>query len=168
MRLRALELSDLDLLFAIENDPSLWPSSSTRAPYSRTALKQHILQAAQHDLYALRQLRLVGEVEERGSWKAVVLVDLIDFSPEHHRAEVGIVVLPDYRKQGCGLQALQLLADYARSTLSLHQLYAYVPCQNVASRALFAKAGYEDVAQLEDWIYYGKTYHSVRLLRLRL
>lgn len=168
MRLRALELSDLDLLFSLENDPSLWPSSSTRAPYSRVALKQHVLQATQHDIYALRQLRLVGEVEDRESWKAVALVDLIDFSPEHHRAEVGIVVLPAYRRQGCGIQALQLLADYARSALSLHQLYAYAPTLNVASQSLFAKAGYEEVAILKDWIYYGKTYHSVSFLHLKL
>ena len=40
--LRALEPEDLDLLYSIENNRNNWSVSSTTAPYSRYALKQHI------------------------------------------------------------------------------------------------------------------------------
>lgn len=39
MYLRPLEPEDLELLYTIENDPSLWDTSNTDAPYSRFALK---------------------------------------------------------------------------------------------------------------------------------
>lgn len=168
MTLRALEPSDLHLLFSLENDASLWAHSSTRAPYSRVALKQYIARAAQHDLYALRQLRLVAETEVRGVKQAVALVDLIDFSPEHHRAEVGIVVLPEHRNRGYAYEALQLLADYCRTSLSLHQLYAYVPVDNTPSQALFLKAGYRTLTTLDDWLYYAGSYRAVTLLTFSL
>lgn len=164
MRLRALELSDLDLLFALENDESLWACGTTRTPYSRVALKRYILQAAQSDLYAQRQLRLVAEIEDQGQGEAVALVDLFEFSPEHHRAEVGIVVLPQYRQQGYGAEALLLLEDYSRRHLSLHQLYAYVPTHNTASLRLFQRMSYAQQACLKDWAYHNGQYEEVQLL----
>ena len=52
MILRAPEYSDLDLLFALENDPQQWITSNTRAPFSRAALKQFIVRSAQYDIFA--------------------------------------------------------------------------------------------------------------------
>lgn len=168
MQLRALEPSDLNLLFALENDSDFWLSSSTRAPYSRVALKEHIALATRHDIYALRQLRLVAEKMIGERREAVGLVDLIDFSPEHHRAEVGIVVLPQYRRKGYGREILGSLEHYCRTILSLHQLYAYVPATNTASLALFAQSGYTTTAQLEDWLFYQGQYWTTHLLCLKL
>ena len=90
MKLRAPELSDLDLLFELENDREQWITSNTRAPLSRAALKQFIVRSAQYDLFALRQQRFVIEVTDEGKPSAIGFIDLTDFSPEHHRAEVGI------------------------------------------------------------------------------
>ncbi|HAV55970.1 MAG TPA: GNAT family N-acetyltransferase, partial [Aequorivita sp.] len=36
--LRALELSDLDFLYILENDESLWEVSNTTTPYSKYIL----------------------------------------------------------------------------------------------------------------------------------
>ena len=102
MILRAPEYSDLDLLFALENDPQQWITSNTRAPFSRAALKQFIVRSAQYDIFALRQQRFVIELGDEGKEVAIGFVDLTDFSPEHHRAEVGILLLPAYRGQGYG------------------------------------------------------------------
>ena len=100
MILRAPEYSDLDLFFALENDPQQWITSNTRAPFSRAALKQFIVRSAQYDIFALRQQRFVIELGDEGKEAAIGFVDLTDFSPEHHRAEVGILLLPAYREQG--------------------------------------------------------------------
>ncbi len=40
--LRALEDSDLEFLYALENDPSIWEVSDTLAPVSRHALRQYL------------------------------------------------------------------------------------------------------------------------------
>ena len=60
--LRALEPEDLDLLYAIENDPGTWASTAHAAFYSRYVLKQYIAAAA-NDIFADGQLRLVATLQ---------------------------------------------------------------------------------------------------------
>ena len=40
--LRALESEDLDFVFAIENDETVWELSGTQTPYSRFLIKQYL------------------------------------------------------------------------------------------------------------------------------
>ena len=43
--LRAMEPEDLEELYAIENDRSIWDVGSTNVPYSRYALHEYIANA---------------------------------------------------------------------------------------------------------------------------
>ena len=91
------------------------------------------------------------------------VVDLFDFSPVDHRAEVGIVVDCECRGRGYGREALALMCEYAEHVLDLHQLYAYVHEDNVAARQLFEHGGFSLVATLSDWAFLHKKYRSVCL-----
>ena len=97
IRLRALEPEDLEWLYSIENDEELWQWGSSNVPYSRYSLKTYIAES-RHDIYADGQLRLVIETED----EHLVLgcVDLMDFSPIHRRAELGLVIRKEYRGRG--------------------------------------------------------------------
>ena len=158
--LRAPELADLDFLFHIENDTRLWCVSGCKTPYSRYLLQQYIETNA-HDIYADKQLRLMVERVEDN--RLVGIIDLFDFSPADHRAEVGIVIDHDSRGRGYGQKALVLLCAYAEHVLDLHQLYAYVHEDNVAARQLFERGGFSLVATLSDWAFLYKKYRSVCL-----
>lgn len=168
MKLRALEPSDLDLLYAFENDPSEWQFSATTAPFSRWVLKQFIQRSLREDVYALKQMRLLAETTVENERKAVAFVDLSEFSPQHRRAEVGIAVLPVFRNRGLGKQALQLLCEYAKRSLSLHQLYAYVAEDNTASQHLFQSSGFERQALLQDWFLHDGCFKNAVLYQKRL
>lgn len=160
LNLRAPELADLDYLFHVENDTRQWMVSSCKVPYSRFQLQRYV-ETNVHDIYADKQLRLMVErVEDK---QLVGIVDLFDFSPADHRAEVGIVIDPDYRGRGYGREALALLCHYAEHVLDLHQLYAYVFEDNAPARQLFASCGFSEVATLKDWVFVGKKYRSVCL-----
>ncbi len=149
IRLRPCEPEDLDMMYDIENDASLWDISGTTSPYSRYALRQYIA-SSQNDIFADKQLRLV--VLHKASGKAVGMADLTDYEPLHQRAAVGIVIRKDCRRHGCGTQALQLLCSYAFRFLHLHQLYAWIPQGNEASLALFARCGFAERTLLKDWL----------------
>jgi diamine N-acetyltransferase len=56
--LRALEPEDLEFVYAIENDESIWEVSNTQTPYSRFLIRQY-LENAHQDIYEAKQLRLV-------------------------------------------------------------------------------------------------------------
>ena len=147
--LRALEPDDLDLLFALENDPDVWGVSDTLAPVSRHALREYLAHAAA-DFYVVRQLRLVVTAELNGP--AVGVVDLFDFDPLHQRAGVGITLLARQRGHGHARQALELLKTHAREVLRLHQLYATVGAGNRRSLRLFRAAGFRRVGTRRAWL----------------
>ncbi len=161
--LRAIEPEDLDLLYTIENDRELWNIGTTNVPYSRYVLHDYIAQSS-GDIYTDRQVRLIIEVEG----KAIGIIDLQNFSPQHNRAEVGIVVQKPYRRRGYALRAIQELVSYARHTLHLHQLYAVIEEGNHAALQLFQKAGFMSEAILSQWLYDGDEYLDARLLQIIL
>ena len=109
IRLRALEPEDLDWLYTLENDETLWGVGCSNVPYSRYALKSYIAES-RHDIYADGQLRLVAVLKATGA--VVGCVDLVDFSPRHLRAEVGIFLYPDYQNRGWGGRMLKMLVSY--------------------------------------------------------
>ncbi|MBO4549742.1 MAG: GNAT family N-acetyltransferase [Bacteroidaceae bacterium] len=162
LKLRAVEPEDLDLMYLIENDTELWPCGQASVPFSHYALKQYIAESS-NDFFHDRQSRLVLETAEGIS---VGFVDLQNYDPLHHRAEVGIVVVPEQQRKGLATEALRLLAQYVSSHLGIHQLYALVPEDNTASIALFKKCGYKATATLQDWLNSPKGWQSVVIYQL--
>ena len=147
--LRALEPDDLDFLYTLENDRTIWAVSDTLAPVSRHALREYLRHAAA-DLYEVRQLRLVVEAVAGG--EAVGVVDLFDFDPRHQRAGVGITIRASARRRGYAGHTLNLLKDYARDVLHLHQIYCTVVATNLASLSLFKKSGFQKVGIRREWL----------------
>lgn len=161
--LRAVEPEDADVMYLVENDVELWEVGSVNVPYSRYALKQYIANS-KNDLFADCQLRLM--ITRRGEEGAAVgIIDLFDFEPLHGRAAMGIVVLNGYRKKGYARQAIELLNGYCFSHLHLKQLYAHVPCDNVASIKLFTSCGFTQSGVMREWIKCKAGYKDVCLLQ---
>ena len=163
MHLRPLEPEDLDLLYEIENSPETWDVTLSDAPYSRFKLRQYISAGA--DIHACGELRLIIALREKGSEKetAIGLADLTAFCSLSAKAEVGIILLPEFRGLHHGGHALSLLENLAVSRLRIHQLYAHIPVSNDASKTIFQKAGYQLVATLPDWHFRRGTYEDVEL-----
>lgn len=149
VNLRALEPTDLDFLFQLENDTAIWEISGTLKPYSKKVLQLY-LDNAHRDIYEVKQLRLcICNTNQ----ECIGLIDLFDFDPKHRRAGIGIVISnPDDRNKGLGAEALSLLCDYAFSVLDLHQLYANILEDNEASIHLFEKLGFGQIGIKKEWI----------------
>ena len=162
--LRAMEPEDLDLLYEIENDQSLWKVGVTNVPYSRYTLRDYSAHST-GDIYTDRQMRLIIEDSEH---QTVGILDLINFEPQHQRAEVGIVIIESFRHQGLATAALEYMKRYAREVVHLHQLYAFVATDNEASLRLFRKSGFVTGSVLTDWLFDGHDYHDALLVQLFL
>lgn len=148
IRFRALEPEDIDLLFEWENDAEIWEVSNTFEPYSKYILAKYI-KDSQRDIYESKQLRMIIETMEG---KAVGAIDLFDFDPFHFRAGVGILIHDEKdRKLGYATDALQLLCIYATNYLRLHQLYANISEDNLASIHLFKSNGFDLIGTKKDW-----------------
>ena len=147
--LRAMEPSDLELLYQWENDPDVWIVSNTQIPYSKYLLKNFIENAGQ-DIYTSKQLRLM--IVEIVSGKTVGIIDLFDFDPFHQRAGLGILIDKDYRHKGYASESIRLVKDYAFNVLLLHQLYCNVLENNEISIKLFVDNGFSISGRVKEWI----------------
>ncbi|MDO6389440.1 GNAT family protein [Pontibacter sp. BT731] len=146
--LRALEPTDLDFLYTLENDTSTWHVSNTFTPYAKFVLEQYLENAAL-DIYTVKQLRLVICNHEQ---KAIGAIDLFDFDPLHRRAGIGVVVSAPYRGKGHAAEALHLLLNYCEHTLQLHQVYCSITATNHTSIRLFKSAGFEEAGIRREWL----------------
>jgi len=161
IRLRALEPEDLDWLFAIENKEAFWEISSTIQPFSKTILARYIENSIQ-DFYSAKQLRLVILYKEN----PVGLLDLFEYEPQHHRAGLGILVLPEFESKGIATTTIEIGVNYGFTILQLHQLYVNITTDNKRSIALFKKLNFQLVGTKKDWIYTQGTYKDELLLQL--
>ncbi|MBH45679.1 MAG: GNAT family N-acetyltransferase [Flavobacteriaceae bacterium] len=154
--LRALESADIEILFELENDSSLWKHSNRIEPYSKELLQDYIANS-HRGVLEMKQIKFtVVNLKE----DTVGFIDLFDFEPLHHRAEVGIVIHKKQQGSGLGSAALALLEKYAQKYLQLHQLYAHIAIENQISRVLFEKLGYKCVGTKADWNYFDGRYHD--------
>lgn len=150
VRLRAVEPADAEILYAWENDTSIWSVSGTTEPFSRAQMEAFIAAQQQGDLFRTGQLRLM--IETHPEVRIVGIVDLFEFDPINLRAGIGILIYhKDDRGQGYATDALEVLCRYAREQLQLHQLWCDVGADNEASLRLFRKAGFREVGVKRQW-----------------
>lgn len=162
IQLRALEPEDLDMMYTIENDTSLWDISNRQVPYSREVLRQYIINS-QADLYADKQVRLMMELHT--THETVGAIDLFNFEPLHRHAEVGIAVLQAHRSKGYATEALQLLCDYAFRFLGMEQLVAHITTDNTLSMQLFSTCGFTPCGTLKRWWNVEGTFKDVTIMQ---
>ncbi|MFY9307472.1 MAG: GNAT family N-acetyltransferase [Bacteroidia bacterium] len=162
--LRALEPTDVDLLYQWENDTEVWEVSHTQTPFSKLVLKEY-LSAAYQDIYTTKQLRLV--IETTSEKKAVGCIDLFDFEPNHQRVGVGILIAnKDERRKNYATEALGLLKEYCFTTLNVHQIFCNITTDNEPSILLFQKEGFEITGIKKQWIRSGAVFKDEFLLQL--
>lgn len=149
LHLRALEPSDADFMYEVENDAQAWRYSDTIAPLSRKILRDYAL-TYDADPFTAGQLRLI--ITEEGSNNPVGIVDLYDVSQRHQRAFIGIYICPEYRGKGYADETLELIEDYAHNNLHLHQVASKVEEFHTVAEKLFVNRGYELKGFLNEWL----------------
>lgn len=165
LRLRAMEPEDLEIMYAMENDPQTWDVTNFNVPYSKFALRQY-LENSQCDMFADRQLRMM--IIRREDDAVVGTIDISDFAPLHARGEVGIAIRTEFQGKGFAKEALNLLCEYAFCFLFLKQLNAHVATDNIASMQLFKSCGFVECGLIKEWWCVSGIYKDVILLqRLR-
>jgi diamine N-acetyltransferase len=151
LELRALEPSDIDLLFQWENATENWQVSGTLIPFSYFVLEQYIA-TAHIDIYSSKQIRFMIYLPVEN--KTIGCIDLFDFDPKNKRAGIGILIGDvACRCKGYASEALSLLEEYSFDVLDLHQLFCSITVDNEHSLHLFQKHLFKICGQKKAWIF---------------
>ena len=157
-----MEPSDIELMYQWENDPETWTYSNTHTPFSRFHLEQFIMDS-HCDVYTDKQLRLMIMNPEN---ETVGCVDIFEFDPNNRRAGLGILIAKDHRKKGYAAETLDIIIDYARNTLHLHQLFCNIAADNKKSIQLFTGKGFLEAGVKKEWILINNSYVDELLFQL--
>ncbi len=146
--LRALEPSDLELLYLWENDTEVWRVSGSCAPVSRERL-QHFIEEQSYDIYATRQMRLI--IESDGV--AIGSLDIVEFDPQNSHFGIGILIYAaENRRMGFARSAIEAIKEYGRTTLFVNQIWASVAEDNKPSIELFRSCNFEQCGLRKAWL----------------
>ena len=164
--LRALEHSDLELLYEWENDTAGWKVSNTLEPFSKYTLGRFIENAGK-DIFEQRQLRMMIVLRETGN--AIGAIDLFDFDPHNLRAGVGIIIgEKSERKKGYASEALEILISYAAKVLMLKQLFCNITEDNDDSLKLFISKHFTITGKKIAWLKTPGGFKTEYFLQLQL
>ena len=157
-----MESEDINYLFSIENNEKYWSISDSQIPFSRYLLNRY-LKNSNMDIYEAKQLRLVITNFQNIT---IGLIDLFDIDFKNNRAGVAIIINEKMRSKGFAKEALELLIQYSKTHLSLHQLYCNILEDNSHSINLFKSVEFKQVGLKKDWIKFDGKYKNELLLQL--
>jgi len=148
IRLRAVEPSDIEILYQWENNTNIWIVGENNTPYSRFDIERYVM--SEGDIYTNKQLRLM--INTANTNETVGSIDVFDYNPMHRRAGIGIIIYDTKnRHKGFASSALEIVIKYAFSELDIHMLYCNISANNTISLNLFKKAGFEICSHKKNW-----------------
>lgn len=162
IHLRALELTDKEILYAWENDPEAWSSSSTYNPLSSSFIDNYII-SSNTSIIDNGQLALIIETTENES---VGYIQMFDYNAIERRVALGIYIDKYHRRQGYASRSLQICIDYMQQRLRCEHFYASILESNIASQNLFIKLGFVHTATLPHWQWTGAQYEALYYYQL--
>lgn len=136
---RAVDSSDFDFLFKLENDKAYWHLSGTKKSFTAREIMDFI-EGAQQPILLSRQFKYIIEIQEHGQ---IGCLDLFEYNPFDQHISVGIIIYGEnYRRKGYAKQALLLLESYLKEVLHCKYVFARVLQNNEASISLFNVMNY--------------------------
>ena len=86
--------------------------------------------------------------------KLIGIIGHYRIKPEHFRAEIGYMLLPEYQGKGIIVEAIKVTLNYAFEIMKLHSIEAIIDPENYASEKVLQKSGFVKEAHLKENEYY--------------
>ena len=153
LKLRAFEEADIDALHRWFNDAETL-SMIGRTPMTYEETKQHVLKMRNENTVIMgvenKENHLIG-------W-----THLSNISHEHGRAEIGVLLAPEYRGQGYGKIAMQSMIKLGFNQLRLHKIFLTTRGLNERAIALYKELGFKVEGNLREHSFInGKYYDTI-------
>ena len=152
VRLRALEMSDLDDIIRFYNTLELRRFLGPPIVRSKRFMAQWLEKVSIWDPW--RNGHLLLAVEEKGSQEFLGIARIEDIMLPHNRGEVGISIYdPEKRGKGFGTDAMLVLLGIGFDILGLNSIYLDTMEDNERSIQVYEKIGFKQVGLLRETEY---------------
>lgn len=86
--------------------------------------------------------------------KLIGIIGHYRIRPEHFRAEIGYMLLPEHQGKGIISEAIKEVVHYGFEVMKLHSIEAIIDPENFASEKVLQKNGFVKEAHLKENEYY--------------
>ncbi|WP_409416910.1 GNAT family N-acetyltransferase [Flavobacterium sp. PS2] len=90
----------------------------------------------------------------KGDSKVVGIIGYYRIKPEHYRAEIGYMLLPELHGKGIIPEAVKTVIDYGFNEMKLHSIEAAIDPDNFASERVLQKIGFVKEGHFKEVEYY--------------
>jgi RimJ/RimL family protein N-acetyltransferase len=149
VRLRALEMEDLDSILEHWNNLELRRHLATQLPVSMQAERQWLERCTLMNPF--RDNRIILAIEDKESSKLIGTVGLEDISKQHSSAEFGIAIYQEsYRGRGYGTDATRVMLWVAFNVLGLNSVQLTTNAENKRAQRAYEKAGFKPAGRYRE------------------
>lgn len=92
-------------------------------------------------------------IERRSDSVCLGMVNLDGLDLVQRAVEVGIALLPDFRRMGYAKEAMEVALEYLFESRQLHRVTAHIHAWNEASQGLFSALGFQREGAYRERIY---------------
>ena len=86
----------------------------------------------------------------KNSPKLIGIIGHYRIQPEHYRAELGYMILPEYHGKGIASEAVTVAVKYGFEVMKLHSIEAILDPENYGSAKVLEKNGFVKEAHLKE------------------
>ncbi|HLF51788.1 GNAT family protein [Flavobacterium sp.] len=90
----------------------------------------------------------------KGNPKLIGIIGHYRIKPEHFRAEIGYMLLPEFQGKGIISEAIKKAVDYGFNVMGLHSIEAIIDPENTASAIVLEKNNFVKEAHLKENEFY--------------
>ena len=147
--LRQISMLDLDDYFALRNNPEAMEYLNKGA--QTIEVVQDIIKRVETNLLNNTAINWGISLKSNPTFIGSIGYHKVDL--DHHRAEIGYMLLPTYWRQGITDEAIKAVIHFGFNNMKLHSIEAHINPENNASRNLLLKQGFVKEA------YFKQNYH---------
>ncbi len=161
IRLRALERDDLSFVHHLNNDRQVM-AYWFEEPYEAFVELEELYDKHIHDQSERRF------IAENRDGEAVGLVELVEITHIHRRAEFQIIVDPIHQGKGYAREVMSQAVNYAFKVLNIHKLYLVVAVDNGRAIKLYRDFGFVEEGRLvQEFFTNGYYRDAIRMYMLQ-
>ena len=145
--LRRVDVKDVNEIIALRSNPETMK-------YIPRPLVKTIEDALEH--IAMMDTKIENNeginwaITQKGNPKLIGVIGHYRIKPEHYRAEIGYMLLPEFSGKGIISEAVKEVVKYGFKGMQLHSIEAVIDPENNASAKVLEKNGFVKEAHLKE------------------
>ena len=146
LQMREFCLQDLDAVYEFLNDPEVDKYSGEQGLVKSKQDAQDVIKdiwLAEYKKYGYARYALIHKADSKVIGYCGVKYKPNILGPSVGCPDIGYRMLPEYRGQGLGTEAVKACLNYAREKLGLTRIIGEVAEENIASNKLLLKLGFK-------------------------